>query len=356
MNIVAYTDFMNTTIKEQVNTAFKLNIENIILRSFEGKSVFDLDAAEIRIINRKVKQNKIDIYAVDPLILPYDLYNLTNFQEVLVKYEKTFKVANNLRVKKVVFRMPLIKNILSEYEIVEHQLKKVLDLAKKNNVTLLLKQGTNKNNTISYILRNYKSKDLKLLFNPKQIVLNNESVLVAYRLFKNDFDCIIASDIDNADNPELLGYGRVDLIDLFQRMIRDKYSGDILLDQSFGDFLNLAEKVVKVQEEEKKKSFWTRFGFGKGKAKDNNEGKEMDILDELVREEEITEVEKAKVTKKKKVPWFKRIVSFGKQPNINAYLKGYGMRIFPNEVDRIPTLFEIYESQINAIKIIFNLK
>ena len=55
----------------------------------------------------------------------------------------------------------------------------------------------------------------------------------------------------------------------------------------------------------------------------------------------------------KKVPWFKKL--FKNKTNIDNYLRGYSLRIFPNQEVQDVTVFDIYENQINVLKIAFRL-
>lgn len=298
MKIIGYCDFSSKDFLEQLNTATNLNINNIFLRYFDDKLIYELENEDIKSITSNLKQTKKEIAVLDPLIASYDLYDTTKYEETIELYEKTFLVANKLKVNKVFLRLPIVKDILAEFETLETQLTPLLELAKKQKIALIIYPQDEKTNSLVYILKKYRKRDISVIFNPVQIVKNGESPIVAYRLLKDHFNFFVAADLDKKNNPELLGYGRVKIIDLFKRLNRDNYQGDIVLDQNFSDFVTPEST--------------------------------------------------------KKVPWFKRL--FNKNENINNYLTGYASRIFPDVENAEVTILDIYENQIGVLKIALGIK
>ncbi|VEU81225.1 apurinic/apyrimidinic endonuclease family protein [Haploplasma axanthum] len=298
MRIIGYCDFDGTTIKEQIETANKLHVDHLIFRTYEDKNISILEDSEIKEISRELKLSKKDIMIIDPKIESYDLYDVDAYEKVLFEYEQAINQANKLKVNYILYRLPNFKNVLDEFDSVEKQLTPIIDLAKKSAKTLLIYPEKEKTNVLVYILKKYRKKDLSLIFNPAQTIKNGESPTTAYRLLKEYFQFFIAADTDSKSNPELLGYGKVKIIDLFKRMNRDNYKGYIVLDDSFPLFLDMQTT--------------------------------------------------------KKVPWFKKL--FKSKNNSDNYLRGYSLRIFPNEPERIVDIFDIYENQVKALKIVFNLR
>lgn len=298
MKIVGFCDFTSKDFLEQLNTANDLKINNLFLRYFNEKLVYELEDKDIKDVNSLLKSNKKDIAIIDPLIESYDLYDVDAYEKTIEQYKQTFLVLNKLKVNKVFLRLPKVNDILAEFETVESQLTPLLDLAKKQKISLVIYPQDEKTNALVYILKKYRKKDLTILFDPVKIVKNGESPIVAYRLLKEYFNFLVAGDLDKKNNPELLGYGRVKIIDLFKRLNRDDYQGDIVLDENFGKFVT--------------------------------------------------------VDSTKKAPWFKRL--FTKDKNINNYLVGYGRRIFPDQENPEVTIYDIYENQIGVLKIALAIK
>ncbi|MDY0277504.1 MAG: hypothetical protein RBQ97_05430 [Acholeplasma sp.] len=296
--IIGYCDFQGKEIDDQILVANELGIENLIIRQIGVKKIYDINDQDCKEILRSVKSSKKSIYALDPEIMTYDLYKVKDYEKALSQYEKTFIIASKLKVDYVLYRLPKIIDILNEFVTVEKQLNKFIELAKKSGRKILIYHNQEKTNVLAYIMKKFQNKDLGLIYNPKQATLNGDSPTTGYRLLRDFFDCFVAADVDKNNNPELLGYGRVKIIDLFKRMGRDNYRGNVIIDNSFSDFI------------------------------DNNQIK--------------------------KVPWYKKLLK--KSDTFDDYLKGYSARIFPDEEDRIADIFDIYQSQIKALKIMFNLR
>lgn len=300
MRIIGYCDYQGNTLEQQIAVAEELNIEGLFIKKINGLKISEFDNELIKDINRQMKQKKLEIALLDPLVPSYDLYDIEKFDKTIEEYTKVFEVSNKLKVNQVVYRLPKITNILDEFEALKKQLDVLIDLSKRAKITLMIYQEEEKTNVLAYILKKYRKRDLQLIFNPSQTIINKESPIVAYRLLKDSFDYIVIADIDKRENPELIGYGRVNLIDLFKRMNRDNYLGYFILDPKFGKFIR------NDKEEEKK------------------------------------------------VPWYKKLLT--RKDESDSYMRGYSLRIFPNEEPRDVTVSEIYINQINVLKIAFRIK
>lgn len=297
MRVIGFCDYESTELKDQIDVAKSLEIDQLLIRKINNLKVYEFDDALIKETNQILKSEKISIVALDPLIKNYDLYDIEKFNEVLNMYEDALNVASKLKVSNLYFRLPIIKDILEEFDTVKSQLDLFIEMARRFKITLLIKQEEEKTNVLVYILKKYRPRDLQLIFNPATTMTNEESPIVAYRLLKDYFNFFVSADIDKKNNPELLGYGRVKIIDIFKRMNRDQYKGFFILDDRFGNFVSGNEE--------------------------------------------------------KKVPWFKKL--FKNKTNIDNYLRGYSLRIFPNQEVQDVTVFDIYENQINVLKIAFRL-
>lgn len=298
MKIIGFCDLNGFEINDQLDLATKLNIDQVILKQYNDKKIYELEKSDINDLKISLKDHKKSIIMLDPQIDTFDLYDLDLLDENYKKYIKTLEIANQLKIDNIIIRLGKIKDIIMELKNVEEQIVPLIEAAKKYNKRLLILQGKEKANSLVYILKKYHSKNFGLIFDPKRAVLNDEAPLTVYRLLKNYFDFFVASDVDSKNNPELLGYGKTKIIDLMKRLNRDGYKGDIIFDDSFGPFLGSNET--------------------------------------------------------KKVSLFKKL--FSKNKNINNYLIGYSQRIFPGEEEKIATAEEIFLNQIKALKIIFNLR
>jgi len=298
MKIIGYLEFEGKSIEKQIELASTLKVDELIIRYInEDTKISDITAKDVKDINQLLKKERKAIYAIDPLIDNYDFNNIDTVSLVITDYEKAINAANLLRVNNIVFRLPIIKDIITEFDTMKKSLDAIIELAKRSNKTLLIKHEKTTTSNIAYIIKKYNNiKNLEVTFSPADAILNSDSPLAGYRVLKDYFNAFIASDIDSIDNPELLGYGRVNIIDLFKRMKRDKYRGDVIIDERFVELFN---------------------------------NKEI-----------------------KKVPFYKKL--FNTKSLFDKYLEGYALRVFPNEKEKLPTINDIYLNQINVINIVFN--
>lgn len=298
MKIIGHLEFEGKDLEKQIELASTLKVDELILRYInDDTKISDISAKDLKDINQLLKKGKKAIYAIDPLIDSFDFYNNETTEFVISEYEKAVNAANMLKVNNIIFRLPIIKDIITEFDYLKDIFDNIVEMAKRSNKTLLIKHENTTTSNIAYIIKRYNNlKNLSVAFSPADAILNSDSPLAGYRVLKDYFNVFIASDIDSINNPELLGYGRVNIIDLFKRMKRDKYKGDIIIDERFVELFN------------------------------NNEIK--------------------------KVPLYKKL--FNKKSLFDKYIEGYALRVFPNEKEKLPTINDIYHNQINVINIVFN--
>lgn len=300
MKIISYLDYGTNDSKRDIESFLKLNIDECIINKFNGVLLNKLTKQEVTSLSLLLKQHKVKTYALEIEKINFDIYK-DDFNLLLDNFKIMIDYAKIINTKQIILTIPYIEDILNDFKGVEDNLRSLLELAKVNKITIKFKQGLNKNATVVYLLKNLKYREFELLFTPAQVYLNKESVIVANRLYKHYLNNIFIQDLDSVGNPELIGYGKVGLIDLFRRMSRDRFKGDLILDPNFIIY---------------------------------NEDSNLEL-------------------ETKKVSLVKRF--FTRKPKSINYLVGFGERIFPGE-DKIPTIIEIYESQIKALKKIFNLR
>lgn len=92
------------------------------------------------------------------------------------------------------------------------------------------------------LFQKIKNNQAKLVFNPSYVYMNKQSVLSNYKALKKYIGCVVAEDINHQNNPELIGYGKASLIELFKYMIKHQYQEDILIDPPFQTYLESLKK------------------------------------------------------------------------------------------------------------------
>lgn len=300
MQFLAYLDFNQRSSYEDLEFAAKLGLDSVILTKYDNELLSNLSDNSIKTINKDLKKTKMTVYATEFSEFHINLHDEDKYNDLVESFENHLKITTKLKVKNMIFTLPLLDDILLKVDIIVTHLKGLYLLAKKYKINLMFKQGENRNSNLVYLLKKM-PKEFNLVFEPANIYANGESSIVAYRHFKKKVTNVLVSDLDSLGNSELVGYGKVGIIDLFKRFKRDKFNGNLILDPNFIIYDQNTDLVL---EKEKKTSF------------------------------------------------FKRL--FKKKTKVSSYLEGFGERIFPGE-GKTPTLFEIYDSQIKALKVIFNL-
>ncbi|HHW79796.1 MAG TPA: hypothetical protein GX742_03210, partial [Acholeplasmataceae bacterium] len=148
MKITSFFDFKGRELNTQIGIAKELELDTILLRYVGNKEIIELTKDEIIKVNGTLRKEKIDIAAIDPLINSYDLYDLEGYKNNLEQYEKAIVQAKALKVNNVYLRLPIINDIINEFETVEKQLTPIINIAIKNNINLLIEQGSTKTNIL----------------------------------------------------------------------------------------------------------------------------------------------------------------------------------------------------------------
>lgn len=232
------TGFLNLekreTFKEQIATAKKLNINSICLKEFNQRPIIELNDAELKEINLLLKTEKMKVDILDTNIKPYDINSDAKHKEALAEFKSMINIAKKLKVKHLYYRLPLFTDVIEEYENIRIRLEPFIDLAMKNNKKIILYPVNGyKTNVYAYIFKKIKANVLSVLFDPVYIMLNDESTTTAYRLLKRKIGAFATIDADHKDMPKLMGYGETNVLAILKKMIRDRYTGFLIIDTKF---------------------------------------------------------------------------------------------------------------------------
>ena len=297
-NITGFFDYDGTSsFQDQIAVAQKNQIEYICLRSYNGKPIIELNDSDLKKIMLELKTAKLKIAVLDTGISPYDIYDERKHAEALDEFKYMIKVADKLKVAHLFFRLPIFNDVIEEYEMIYKRLEPYVDQAMKNSKKIiLLPVHGYKANTYVYLFKKIKSNVLSLAFDPVAIMMNNESTTTAYRLLRTMIGAFMAEDADHDHVPKLLGYGKTDIITIFKKLLRDRYSGFLMVDNKFHTSI--------FNEEPKKVGFFKKIFTNEKKKKEN----------------EMSDLSK---------------------------------KIFPNEETKNVTIDDILENQIKVLRIIF---
>lgn len=216
------------------------SIECVILKNVEG---FNISDSYLKQIVDAYKKFKIEIAALDPNIPSID--EMLDFDEQLSIYEQWLSYADKLKVQNVFLRLPIITDILEVQDTILPILEKYADKAKMNKKQWILMPEEHHAHTFSFVLKKCSNKFFKILYDPINYFKTKESNIAAYRILKSDVIFLIARDCNKNGEPSLLGYGATKILDVLKRFIRDKYTGYVVIDDSFNTLINY-EKPKKI--------------------------------------------------------------------------------------------------------------
>src|SRR5690554_4009830 len=123
MKINGHLEFEGKALEKQLEVAKELKVDELILRYINNDTkISDISSKDVKEINALLKKEKKAIYAIDPLIESFDIYNNEKVDFIINEYEKAIATANLLKVNNVVFRLPIIKDVISEFEFMKDSL------------------------------------------------------------------------------------------------------------------------------------------------------------------------------------------------------------------------------------------
>jgi len=285
------------SFEEQIELIKKHNLDHISIRYYNHKPLLEASDKEIKHMAQIMKENKIKGALLDTLIAGYDINSDHKANEALDEFKHLIKVSNLLKISYLLIRLPKFNDVIEEIENIKIRLQPWITLASKHSKKLILlpDQGYQAN-TYAYILKKVKSNVLSMLFDPVYFMLNHDSTTTAYRVLKKQIYAFACHDANHENIPKLIGYGKTDIISLFKKLIRDKFSGFLIIDNQFYQHI--------FKPDDKKEGFFQ-------KVFSNRKKKEKKQIDEL------------------------------------------SSKIFPNEQTKNVTYDDILDNQIKVLNIVF---
>jgi len=282
---------------EQLNIIQRHQMNQVCLRYYNQKPLIECSDKELKEIYNKTKDKRIKIAAIDTLIKSYDINNDLEAKEAFDAFKHLVKVAQKLKISYLFVRLPKFHDVIEEFENIKLRLEPWVQLcAKQNKKMILVLEEPYKANTYAYIIKKMKSNYLKVLYDPVYFLEIHQSNTTSYRILKKHIQAFACRDADQKLNPKLIGYGKTDIIALLKKLIRDRYSNFLLMDNEF------YEKVFAPQEE--KAGFFKKL-FSKTKKRDQKQ------------------------------------------------IENISKKIFPNEQTKNATYDDILDNQLNVIQLIF---
>lgn len=282
---------------EQLELAQKHNLDSISIRYYDHKPLLETSDKEIKTMYQVLKDHKMKATLLDTLIGDYDLNSDHQANEAFDEFKYLVKVSDILKISHLIIKLPKFNDVIEEFENIKIRLQPWVIYAAKHGKKLILRPSTSyKANTYAYLLKKFKVNHVFVLFDPVYFMSIHESTTTAYRVLKKKIYAFSCHDADHDLKPKLIGYGKTDIVSLFKKLIRDRFSGFLLMDNKF--YQHIFEPTVK------KESFFKKIFSNKKKQ-------EKEQIDELSR------------------------------------------RIFPNEQTKNVTYDDILDNQIKVVNIVF---
>lgn len=296
LTITGFFDYKKT-LDQSIETTKKNQLSTLALRQYEGRSLIEMNDQDIKNLLTKLKSDKIELSMLDTMIEPYPIESKKKHQEALDQFRYMVKLSSKLKVDYLLFELPIFHDCIEEFSAIKKILEPYIEQAIINGKTIIVKPSlTYKTNVYAYLFKKLKTKNLMMAFDPSIMMQNGESVTTSYRLLKKDIIAFIAKDKDHQHQPQLLGYGKTEMLNIFKRLIRDHFDGFVLADHDF---------------------------------------KEEDLLFEP-----------------EKIGFFKRLIGKEKKRK-EEYIQTLQKRIFPNEPNKLVTLDDILDNQIKVLRVVF---
>lgn len=249
MIVLSFFDYFENNLEEQLLLFNKTKLPYFSLRKVKGLSFLDWTKKDIdEILLTLLKTNT---YLFDPLLYPKSFDDQAYFDNL----KQLSSFIKKSKIKEIILRIPAIKDIDIEHKDIQKHLLKLKLIFKKTNL-YIASDNQEKPVVLTYIFKELKTKGFKALFNPVLIYQKNESIIMNYRLLRDDIGIFLLSDINKDANPMLLGYGDIDLIAQIKRLFHNRYQGIILYDSNLDEVLEYFDLDYK-----KRRTFGTPSKF-----------------------------------------------------------------------------------------------
>ena len=252
------------SLEEQLEFAKSKQLTHIAVKKIEDFALGEIDQKTYQHVIQTTKKYKLKYAILDPHIKTYDLYDEKKHSEAIEIYKDIFLLANKLKASYIALRLPKFTNVIDEIELIDQKMSDYLKLAQQHHRKYVFMPASNhKGQTYAYLLRKYKTNLFNMCFDPVYFLKQKESTTITYRLLKKHIEVFIANDANIDGEPKLLGYGKTDFVKISKRLIRDNFSGYILLDNQFSSFM-------KEDQTTEKKPFFKRLFSNEKKKKEQS--------------------------------------------------------------------------------------
>jgi sugar phosphate isomerase/epimerase len=230
----------NHSIQAQIERTNRYQMTYLSLRVHKDEALRELTERKIKELVLMIRKAKLKVAIIDPMIAVYDVHDEQKHREALEAFQETVELADHLKATHLYLKIPILTDVVKEFELLKERLTPFIQLAQKHKKTIILEpHGNQRIGVYAYLIKKFKKGDFLVLFDPVYLMMNKEPATTAYRLLKNRIGAVRAIDADPNGSPRLLGYGKTGIVTVFKKLLRDDYRGFLLVDHDafYGDVL-----------------------------------------------------------------------------------------------------------------------
>lgn len=226
--ITAYVDHY-LKLEDQISLYKALNLQQMPLRKIGKESLYVKDDDFLEHLSKTLKAHKITPAYID-IVEHYTLMDL-------IDVERIFYIAKVLNVNTVLLNLPTLTDFQIEKDLFIQTIETFLNTFKKEKITPVFHVNYEIDSAyIAYLIHTFK--DIKFSYNPGLCYYHDKAASMYHRLLANHMTHVLLYDIDENKEIALLGYGEAKIMDTLDRLILEKYKGDVILDTNLLEYIH----------------------------------------------------------------------------------------------------------------------
>lgn len=214
----------------------KFNIRQIPLRIVDENLLLNVSLDRHKEYKELLDSNKIKVSYLD--------FDKQYFMFDEVDLDELFDIANIYQTRKILIPFFKINDFNNQKDEVVNFINNLLTQSRKKRIELVFKINYEiESSSIAYLVK--KIKNILFHFNPGECYLNKRSITSYYRLLKNNLSVVSLYDVNEHEQPVLLGYGKGQILDTIDKLLRDRFKGHIIYDYNLKEYIQTREKAYK---------------------------------------------------------------------------------------------------------------